>query len=105
MKRATRFPELGAFASSSLQRVRRRFSGLFGGSVGYFATFILPLALLASFAVPGTTIVTFFKVFISFALFVCLAVAVLHFFGRLVVGLFGILDGRAARPNDRYARD
>ena len=69
------------------------------------ATLIVLLALLVNFGESGATIITFFKVFISFALFVCLAVAVLHFFGRLVIELFGILDGRAARPNNRYARD
>ena len=73
--------------------------------MGYCATFIVLVGLLASFAVSGATIITFFKVFLSFALFVCLAVAVLHFFGRLVIELFGVLDGRAARPNDRYVRD
>ncbi len=73
--------------------------------MGYCATIVLRLALSANFAVPGATIITFFKVLLSFALLVCLAVAALHFFGRLVIELFGILDGRASRPHDRYARD
>jgi hypothetical protein len=73
--------------------------------VGFCTTFILILTLLANFAEPGASAVTFFKIFLSFALFVCLAVAVLHFFGRLVIALFGILDGRSSQSNHRYARN
>lgn len=71
--------------------------------MGYCSAFIL--ALLGNFAEPGASAVTFLKIFLSFALFVCLAVAVLHFFGRLVIELFGILDGRSSQTNHRYARN
>jgi hypothetical protein len=81
----------------------RRLVAAPGGFVGYCTTFILVLTLLANFAVPGA--ITFLKIFLSFALFVCLAVAVLHFFGRLVIELFGILDGRSSQTNHRYARN
>jgi hypothetical protein len=73
--------------------------------VGYCTTFLLLLVLLANFSGPGATTITFFKIFLSFALFVCFAVVVLHFFGKLVIELFGILDGRSPQPNDRYARN
>ncbi len=69
-------------------------------------TELLPLiALLSNSAGPGASTVTFLKIFLSFASFVCMAVAVLYFFGKLVIELFGILDGRSPRPNDRYARN
>jgi hypothetical protein len=71
--------------------------------VGYCTAFIL--ALLGNFAEPGVSAITFLKIFLSFALFLCLAVAVLHFFGRLVIELFGILDGRSSQTNHRYARN
>jgi hypothetical protein len=93
---------LGAFGFSSL--VRRVFPAP-GGFVGYRTTSVLLVTLLSHFAGPGASTVTFFKIFLSFSLFVCMAVAVLYFFGKLVVELFGILDGRAPRPNDRYARN
>jgi hypothetical protein len=73
--------------------------------VGYCTEFLPLLALLSNSAGPGASTVTFLKIFLSFASFVCLAVAILYFFGRLVIELFGILDGRAPRPSDRYARN
>jgi hypothetical protein len=73
--------------------------------VGYCTTLIVVLTLFADFADTGASALTFFKIFLSFALFICLAVAVRHFFGRLVIEFFGILDGRASQTNDRYARD
>jgi hypothetical protein len=73
--------------------------------VGFCTTLILVLTLPANLAEPGASAITFFKIFLSFALFICLAVAVLHFFGRLVIELFGILDGRSSQTNRRYARN
>jgi hypothetical protein len=73
--------------------------------VGYSTTFALVLTLLANFAEPGASTISFFKIFLSFALFICFAVAVLHFFGRLVIELFGLLDGRTPETNYRYARN
>jgi hypothetical protein len=71
--------------------------------VGYCTTCSLVLTLLANFAEPAA--ITFLKIFLSFALFLFLAVAILHFFGRLVIELFGILDGRSSQTNHRYARN
>jgi Kef-type K+ transport system membrane component KefB len=73
--------------------------------VGYCTEFLPLLALLSKSAGPGASAVTFFKIFLSFALFVCMAVAILYFFGKLVIELFGILDGRSPRSSDRYARN
>ena len=73
--------------------------------MGYCTACIVVLALLGTFAEPGASAITFLKIFLSFALFLCLAVAVLHFFGRLVIELFGILDGRSSQSNHRYARN
>ncbi len=73
--------------------------------MGYRTEFLPLLALLSNSAGPGAATVTFLKIFLSFASFVCLAVAVLYFFGKLVIELFGILDGRSPRSSDRYARN
>jgi hypothetical protein len=73
--------------------------------VGYCATLNLFLTLFANFAEPSASAITFLKIFLSFALFLCMAVMVLHFFARLVIELFGILDGRASQTNNRYARN
>jgi hypothetical protein len=73
--------------------------------VGYCAEFLPLFALLSKSVGPGASIVTFLEIFLSVASFVCLAVAVLYFFGKLVIELFGILDARSPRPNDRYARN
>ncbi len=73
--------------------------------MGYRPEFLPLLALLSNSAGPGAATVTFLKIFLSFASFVCLAVAVLYFFGKLVIELFGILDGRSPRSSDRYARN
>jgi hypothetical protein len=73
--------------------------------VGYSTTSLLLVSLLLNFAGPGASALTFFKIFLSFAVFVCMAVVVLYFFAKLVVELFGILGGRSPRPNDRYARN
>jgi hypothetical protein len=71
--------------------------------VGCDTRFLLLLAVLPNYLQLGAAAVTFFKIFISFALFVCFVVAVLHFFGKLVIELFGIVDGRPAGSPDRYA--
>jgi len=76
-----------------------------GGLLGYYTEFLPVVALLSNSAGAGASTVTFFKIFLSFASFVCMAAAVLYFFGRLVIELFGILDGRSPRSSDRYARD
>jgi hypothetical protein len=73
--------------------------------VGYCTACILVLTSRGNFAEPGAAAITFLKIFLSFALFLCLAVVVLHFFGRLVIELFGILDGRSSQANHRYARN
>jgi hypothetical protein len=73
--------------------------------MGYCTACILVLAVLGNFAEPGASAITFLKIFLSFALFLCLAVAVLHLFGRLVIELFGILDGRSSQTNHLYARN
>jgi len=73
--------------------------------VGYCSEFLPLLALLSNSAGPGASALTFLKIFLTFASFVCLAVAILYFFGKLVIELIGILDGRSPRPNDRYARN
>jgi hypothetical protein len=96
---------LGAFAFSS---VSRRVSPLVpsaGGFVTHCNKFLSLLALLSDSAGSGASAITFFKIFLSFASFVCLAVAILYFFGKLVIELFGILDGRSPRSSDRYARN
>jgi hypothetical protein len=67
--------------------------------------FLLPVAPLGIFAGPGGSAVTFFKIYLPVASFVCLAVAVLYFFASLVIELFGILDARSPRPGSRYVRN
>jgi hypothetical protein len=104
-ERAAHFFGLGAFAISS---VIRRVSPLVpsaGGFVSYRTEFLSLLALLSNSAGPGASAITFFKIFLSIASLVCLAVAILYFFGKLAIELFGILDGRSPRPSDRYARN
>ncbi len=73
--------------------------------MGHCTTLILFLTVLANFAASDASAITFFKIFLSFALFICMAVMVLHFFARLVIELFGILDGRSSQTNNRYARN
>jgi hypothetical protein len=73
--------------------------------VGYCATRLLALTLRANVVESAPSAITFFEIFLSFALFICLVAAVLHFFGTLVIELFGILDERVVRTNDRYARN
>ena len=73
--------------------------------MSYRTEFLSLLALLSNSAGPGASAIMFFEIFLSFASFVCVAVAILYFFGKLVVELFGIMNGRSPRPNDRYARN
>ena len=73
--------------------------------MSYCSEFLSLLALFSDSAGPGASAITFFKIFLSFAAFVCLAVAILYFFGKLAIEVFGILHGRSPRPSDRYARN
>ena len=73
--------------------------------MSYCNEFLSLLTLLSDSAGPGASAITFFKIFLSFAAFVCLAVAILYFFGKLTIELFGNLHGRSPRPSDRYARN
>jgi hypothetical protein len=60
-------------------------------------------ALLIEFPAPANSPLLFLKIFVSIVLIVCFAVLVLRVFGRLLLDLIGISDGRSPRSNDRYA--
>jgi hypothetical protein len=67
------------------------------------AAFLTCAALLADFPEWANSPLLFLRVFISIVLLVCFAVLVLRVFGRFLLDLLGISDGRAPRSNDRYA--
>jgi hypothetical protein len=68
-----------------------------------FTTFLACVALLADFPESANSSLLFLKIFISIVLIVCFAVLVLRVFGRLLLGLVGISDGRSPRSKNRYA--
>jgi hypothetical protein len=74
-----------------------------GGPVTRCNNFLPCLALLAKFPESGNSLLLFFKIFFAIAAFVCIAVLILRVFGKLLVDVFGILDGRSPRSNNRYA--
>lgn len=61
------------------------------------------LALFATFPESVNTLFLFFKIFFAIAVFICVAVVILRVFGKLLMDLFGLSDGRSPRSNDRYA--
>jgi hypothetical protein len=68
-----------------------------------FTAFLAFTAPLAEFPGSASSPLLFLKIFIFIVLIVCFAVLVLRVFGRLLLDLFGISDGRSPRSNDRYA--
>lgn len=68
-----------------------------------FAAFLTCSALLTDFPESADSPLLFLRIFISIVLLVCFAVLLLRVFGRLLLDLLGISDGRAPRSNDRYA--
>ncbi len=68
-----------------------------------FTAFLTSAILLADVPESANSSLLFLKIFISIVLLVCFAVLVLRTFGRLLLELMGISDGRAPRSNDRYA--
>lgn len=68
-----------------------------------FTAFLTTAVLLANAPESANSPLLFLKIFISIVLLVCFAVLVPHTFGRLLLELMGISDGRAPRSNDRYA--
>jgi hypothetical protein len=68
-----------------------------------FTAFLACAALLEEFPASANSPLLFLKIFISIVLIVCFAVLVLRVFGRLLLDLIGISDGRSPRSNNRYA--
>jgi small neutral amino acid transporter SnatA (MarC family) len=68
-----------------------------------FTALLACATLLAELPEPANSSLLFLKIFIAIVLIVCFAVLVLRIFGRLLLDLFGISDGRSSRSNDRYA--
>jgi hypothetical protein len=68
-----------------------------------FTALIARAFMLADLPESANSPLLFLKIFISIVLLVCFAVLVLRAFGRLLLDLLGISDGRAPRSNDRYA--
>jgi Kef-type K+ transport system membrane component KefB len=69
----------------------------------YCTTYLPVVALLANLSASGSAPFTFLKIFLAVAAFVCLAVLILRFLGRLLIDLFGILDSRSPTSRGRYA--
>jgi hypothetical protein len=65
--------------------------------------FLIFAILLEEFPASANSSLLFLKIFISIVLIVCFVVLVLRVFGRLLLDLIGISDGRAPRSNNRYA--
>jgi hypothetical protein len=68
-----------------------------------FTALLVFAALLEELPGSANSSLLFLRIFISIVLVVCFAVLVLRVFGRLLLGLFGISEGRSPRSNDRYA--
>jgi hypothetical protein len=68
-----------------------------------FTAFLACAALLAESPGSANSSLLFLKIFISIVPIVCFGVLVLRVFGRLLLDLFGISDGRPSRSNNRYA--
>ena len=68
-----------------------------------FTSLLACAALLEDFPAAANSPLLFLKIFISIVLIVCFAVLVLRVFGKLLLDLLGISDGRSPRSNDRYA--
>jgi hypothetical protein len=68
-----------------------------------FTSLLACVALLEEFPAAANSPLLFLKIFISIVLIVCFAVLVLRVFGKLLLGLVGISDGRSPRSKSRYA--
>jgi hypothetical protein len=68
-----------------------------------FTAFLTCATLLEDFPESANSSLLFLKIFISIVLIVCFSVLVLRVFGRLLLDLLGISDGRSPGSNDRYA--
>jgi hypothetical protein len=68
-----------------------------------FTGFLACAALFADFPESANSSLLFLKIFISIVLIVCFAVLVLRIFGKILLELLGISDGRSPRSNNRYA--
>jgi hypothetical protein len=68
-----------------------------------FAAILVLASLIEELPASANPPLLFLKIFISMVLIVCFAVLVLRVFGRLLLDLIGISDGRSPRSNDRYA--
>jgi hypothetical protein len=68
-----------------------------------FAAIVVLASLIEELPASANSPLLFLKIFISMVLIVCFAVLVLRVFGRLLLDLIGISDGRSPRSNDRYA--
>jgi hypothetical protein len=68
-----------------------------------FAAILVLASLIEELPASANSPLLFLKIFISMVLIVCFVVLVLRVFGRLLLDLIGISDGRSPRSNDRYA--
>jgi hypothetical protein len=71
--------------------------------VARYTSFLPLLVLLVTFPESVNSLFLFFKIFFAIAVFICSAVLILRVFGKLLLDLFGMSDGRSARSRDRYA--
>jgi hypothetical protein len=68
-----------------------------------FTGFLAYAALIEELPASANSPLLFLKIFISIVLIVCFAVLVLRVFGKILLELLGISDGRSPRSNNRYA--
>jgi hypothetical protein len=96
-------PSPGRAGVSDFCNVIRSWIPALGGIMACFTALLTCAVILADLPESANSPLLFLKIFISIVLLVCFVVLVLRAFGRLLLDLLGISDGRAPRSNDRYA--
>jgi small neutral amino acid transporter SnatA (MarC family) len=97
------FPVLAARAFLRSYNAFRSWCPALGGLMACFTAILVLAALLEEFPASANSPLLFLKIFISICLIACFVVLVLRVFGRLLLDLIGISDGRSPRSNNRYA--
>jgi hypothetical protein len=96
-------PSPGRAGVSSFHNAIRSWLPALGGLMVCCTAFLACATLLEDLPQSANSPLLFLKIFISIVLLVCFAVLVLRVFGRLLLDLLGISEGRSPRSNDRYA--
>jgi Na+/H+ antiporter NhaD/arsenite permease-like protein len=103
MQRELQFAALAALAFLRSCNASRSWCPALGGLMACFTAILVFAALLEEFPASANSPLLFLKIFISICLIACFVVLVLRVFGRLLLDLIGISDGRSPRSNNRYA--